>query len=387
MKKQNDVLHLDVLHEPVLLRRVEVRRMETQLFLCVYDQHQRLGLSFACSPHAAFLLSLLEARILPVAVNRDLRDWESLLEDIYLHHSNYKMQGLAFWLPVALLEMAVLDLLGRVAGCPMGALFGSRRRTEVRVYEAFHDREHSAEELVDTIEMRLAASGATAAKFKLGGRMRRDEDCRPGRSDSLPALLRARLGTQVRLYADANGSYSPREAIRIGRILEAAAIDFFEEPCPFDHFDETREVADALDIHIAGGEQDGSLYRLQWMLKHGALQVVQPDLFYIGGMVRSMKIARFAQTVGAVCTPHISGYGLGALYMAHFVSALDNPAQDHEYKGAMHIPGLDIPREYLHAHNSVLRVPDGSGIGFEVDPDWIARSELLLTCGGAASVC
>ena len=63
------------------------------------------------------------------------------------------------------------------------------------------------------------------------------------------------LGDEIDIHADSNSSYDPPQAIRVGRMLEDVGAIYFEEPCPFDHLEDTKRVADTLDIPVAGGEQ------------------------------------------------------------------------------------------------------------------------------------
>ncbi len=163
--------------------------------------------------------------------------------------------------------------------------------------------------------------------------MSKDVDFPPGRTEKLIPLVRKTFGDEMIIYADSNGSYTVKEAIRIGKIIEEYKFDFYEEPVPFDWYDETRQVAEALRVPIAGGEQEPSLHQFRWLICNDALDIVQPDMFYFGGMVRSMKVARMAHAVGKQCVPHISGSGLGYLYMMHFVSAIPNAGEYHEFKG------------------------------------------------------
>src|SRR5450756_3186262 len=73
------------------------------------------------------------------------------------------------------------------------------------------------------------------------------------------------------IHADANSSYDPKEAIRVGRLLEGIKAVHYEEPCEFDHFDEMKTVADALRVPVACGEQEVSQWRFRWMIaNHGA---------------------------------------------------------------------------------------------------------------------
>jgi L-alanine-DL-glutamate epimerase-like enolase superfamily enzyme len=179
------------------------------------------------------------------------------------------------------------------------------------------------------------------------------------------------------IYADSNGSYTVEEAIRIGRIMEEYKIDFYEEPVPFDWYEETKEVSDKLSIPIAGGEQEPSLHMFRWLIANDALQIVQPDMFYFGGMIRSMKVARMAETLGKQCTPHISGSGMGYLYMMHFVSAIPNAGPYHEFKGFNEEMPFTCATSSLSSNDGVVTVPSGPGLGIEIDPGYIAKHQVV----------
>ena len=133
------------------------------------------------------------------------------------------------------------------------------------------------------------------------------------RDHALIRMTRKAFGDAVTLYADANGSYDVPKAVEIGRAMQDHGFRFYEEPVPFDYYQETREVAEALAIPIAGGEEEASLRQFRWTIETGVLQVVQPDLFYFGGMTRALRVARMAEAAGLECTPHMSGSGLGFL--------------------------------------------------------------------------
>lgn len=271
----------------------------------------------------------------------------------------------------------MIDLLGQLTGRSAARLLGGPVRERVDVYEAFNDRDRSAEESVERMAASIARTGATAAKFKVGGRMSRNADSLPGRTERLIPLARRVLGEGITLYADANGSYDVAEAVRVGRLLEAQRVAFFEEPVPFDHFEDTRAVAAALSIPIAGGEQDASTYNLRWALAHDALQVVQPDLFYFGGFIRCIRVARMAAAVGRDCTPHISGTGLGFLYMLHFAACVPNIGRHQEFKGVEENVPARAPTATLRADGGRVTIPTGPGLGIEVDPQWLAKARVL----------
>jgi L-alanine-DL-glutamate epimerase-like enolase superfamily enzyme len=288
------------------------------------------------------------------------------------------LQNLALWVPLATLEFAILDMLGRIAQQPIGRLIGEIHHSEIAVYQANNFRGHSAAASLEGILENVADSQAKAVKFKVGGRMSHDADDPPGRTEELIPMVRRALGDDMTIYADSNGSYSVAEAIRIGKILQDYGIDFYEEPVPFDWYEETKMVTDALDIPIAGGEQEPSMHNFRWLIGNDALDVVQPDIFYFGGMIRSMRVARMAEAFGKPCTPHISGSGLGYLYMLHFVSAVPNAGPFHEFKGLNRSLPLECPTSPLESRDGVVKVPTGPGSGVEIDPAFLAKHRLVV---------
>ena len=136
-------------------------------------------------------------------------------------------------------------------------------------------------------------------------------------------------------------------------------------------------VTDALTVPVAGGEQEPSMHNFRWLIGNRALDIVQPDMFYFGGMIRSIKVARMADVFGMQCVPHISGSGLGYLYMMHFVSAIPNAGPFHEFKGFNENIPLECDTSKLESENGTVTVPSGPGLGVEIDPDFIAKHEVV----------
>lgn len=371
------VLDAELFPDPVIIDTLELLRHENNFLCRVRSRDGAEGISVGNNAQLASLYPVFTNRLQPFFPGRDARAWESLLEEVYVHQSNYKLQNLALWVPLATIEFAVLDMLGKLAGRSMGQLMGSVHQSRIAVYQANNFRGKSAEESLELIRRQVTETGAKALKFKVGGRMSRNADDPPGRSEQLIPLVRKAFGDEMVIYADSNGSYDVDEAIRIGRIMEEYRYDFYEEPVPFDWYEETKMVTGTLSIPVAGGEQEPSLHQFRWLIGNDALDIVQPDIFYFGGMIRSMKVARMAESMGKTCTPHISGSGLGYLYMMHFVSAVPNAGPFHEFKGFNREIPLECTTSSLSAENGTVRVPSGPGLGVEIDPDFIAKHRLV----------
>lgn len=371
------VLKTEQFKDPVIVESVELLRYGNNFLCRVRSMDGAEGISVSNNMLMVHLYPIFINRIQPFFKGKDLRDWEKLLDEVYVYQSNYKMQNLALWVPLATLEFAVLDLLGHLAQQSIGELIGEIHHPNIAVYQANNYRGKSAEESIDLIEKHVKETQAKALKFKVGGRMSNNADYPAGRTENLIPLVRKRFGKDMVIYADSNGSYTPDEAIRVGKLMEDYKFDFYEEPVPFDWFEETLEVANALSIPIAGGEQEPSMHGFRWLVKNDALDIVQPDIFYFGGMIRSMRVARMAASKGKPCTPHISGSGLGYLYMMHFVSAVPNAGPFHEFKGFNNDMPLECPSSSLTSDEGIVKVPTGPGAGIIIDPEYINKHQVV----------
>ncbi|MEO1054935.1 MAG: mandelate racemase/muconate lactonizing enzyme family protein [Bacteroidota bacterium] len=364
--------------EPLIMDKIELLRYEDNFICRVRTNSGAEGMSVSNNMQMVSLYPIFVNRIQPFFEGKDARDLEQLLEEVYVHKSNYKLQSLAIWVPLATLEFAILDLLGNVANLSIGEVLGGVHHPEISVYQANNHRGKSAEESLDKIIKNVESSEAKAVKFKLGGRMSAAE--KPaGRSEKLIPMVREAFGAEMVIYADSNGSYDAEEAIRIGKICEEYQFDFYEEPVPFDWYEETLQVNQSLSIPIAGGEQEPSMRNFRWLIAHDALDIVQPDIFYFGGMIRSMRVARMAEAKGKMCVPHITGSGLGYLYMAHFVSAVPNAGPYHEFKGLNNELPFECPTSDLTSKGGKVKVPTGPGAGITIDPEYMIKHKPVNT--------
>jgi L-alanine-DL-glutamate epimerase-like enolase superfamily enzyme len=370
------VLRRELWPNPVLIASIDLLRAPGQFLVRVRARDGAAGLAVGHPDVLESTWPILTRRVAPFFVGKDARDLDTLIDGVYLADSNYKWQGLPFWVPVASVEFAILDLLGRVAGKPLGELVGEVVRRDVAVYRASGNRGNSPEQEIGYLQRLVAETGAKAIKFRLGARMRYDH-ASTERDLSLIPLTRKTFGDGMTIYADANGSYDIPMSLRIGALMQEHRLAFLEEPVPFDFYDETRQIADELPLPIAGGEQESSLRRFRWMIEHKGVDVVQPDLFYFGGFIRSIRVARMAAAAGIPCTPHMSGGGLGYLYVAHFASCVKNAGPFQEYKGQEDTPPVTSETSTLTSVNGMLRVPSGPGLGITVDPNYVEKAERL----------
>ncbi|CAN5286462.1 hypothetical protein BH23BAC1_BH23BAC1_41370 [soil metagenome] len=366
---------------PVIIETLELLRYNNSFLCRVRSTDGAEGISVGHGDQLRSLYPIFNNLLQPFFINKDARDLDLLIEKVYIYKLNFRLSGMALGVPLATIEFAILDMMGRIANKPMGQLIGEINHPQVGVYQATEYREKSVEESVELIKRDVEENNAHALKIKVGGLMFMTDDIHAvgpeGRTETMIPLIRETFGDEMVLYADANGFYLVEEAIRVGKLLEEYNYGYFEEPVTFDWYEETKQVADALSIPVAGGEQEYSLHGFRWLIANNGLQIVQPDNYYFGGMIRSMQVARMAEAFDKKCTPHMSGGGLGFLYMMHFASVLPNAMPFHEFKGFKTEVQFESKTSPLQVQNGKIKVPTGPGLGIEIDPDFIKKHQVI----------
>ncbi|WP_436789780.1 mandelate racemase/muconate lactonizing enzyme family protein [Yinghuangia sp. YIM S10712] len=282
------------------------------------------------SPYLAHLsVEMLHTVVARWFLGKDPWDLEALV-DRFLRE-RYKLLGTVLFRALSGLESALWDLLGKATGQPVYRLLGGQVRRGIPVYGSSMSRTISPQDEADRM-VRLADShGFRCFKIRVGTPMGRDADAWPGRTEELIEKVRTALGPDIGLHADANGGYSVARAIAVGRRLEDHGFLHFEEPCPYPEIENTAQVAAALDIAVAGGEQDNSLEQFQRIITGRSVDIIQPDIGYIGGISRARKVAYMAEAAGIPCTPHCSNRSLLQIFTLHLAAAMPSISQYQEW--------------------------------------------------------
>lgn len=371
---EKPVLDLKNLSQPIIIESVQLLRKGRDYIVRVRSKDGAEGVSVD-NGRGDILHPIFNKLVVPYFVGKDARDLEEHLFGVYRHQDNYKLQGLALWCPVALVEFAILDLIGRMTGKSMGDLLGGVNRTRVPFYIASGRRDTPPQQEIEHLRHLIEETGAKAIKYRVGGRMNRNIDAMPGRTETLIPLTRKVFGDKIAIHADANSSYDPLQAIKVGRMLEEIKAVLFEEPCPFDNLEDTKKVTDTLTIPVALGEQEYSEWRFRWTIRNRVADIIQPDLFYYGGMIRSIRVARMAELRDLTTTPHISG-GFGFVYMLHFASCTKKVGPWQEYKEGVKKYG-DWFNPPLRIIDGALSVPQGPGVGIAEPKELLKDAEVV----------
>jgi L-alanine-DL-glutamate epimerase-like enolase superfamily enzyme len=383
---QLPVLKKELFPAPVIIEKIELLQARKNFICRVTSKDGATGISIghpfiAQNSYPSFVNILI-----PVFTGKDARNLDELI--YMVSESRVKNQGIPFCVQIATLEFAILDMLGNIAGLPAGRIFGEVINPEISIYlghllSEFRNRE--PEESIALMQKDVFETKAKAVKIRAGrgDNLASDIDNAPGRTEKLIRMAREKFGDDFILMIDGNGSYSVKEAIRIGKILEEYKYYFYEEPVPWDWYEEQKQVEQALTIPMAGGEEEFGMHAFRYLIGNEVFQIVQPDLFYFGGMTRTMKVARMAQAAGLKITPHISAGGLGFLYMLQMASVCPSLEKYNEFKmfetpdaNGTIIP-IESKAEKFESINGVIKVPSGAGMGVTIDPAYISTHKLI----------
>jgi L-alanine-DL-glutamate epimerase-like enolase superfamily enzyme len=255
----------------------------------------------------------------------------------------------------------------------------------VPVYASSMQREITPEAEAERFLALKEEYGYKAFKFRIGKECGHDVDQWPGRTEAIVKRVREQLGDEVTLLVDANSAYTPAKAIEVGRMLQDYGVSHFEEPCPYWQPDWTRQVTDALDIDVSGGEQDHDMRIWRHMIDTGVVNIAQPDVCYMGGVTRTLEVAAMAEEVNMPITLHCANLSLVTLFSAHIMGAIPNAGKYLEFS----IEGLDyypwqanIYKPNFNIQNGELMMPHKPGWGIEVNAEWLALADYKVSYSG-----
>jgi D-galactarolactone cycloisomerase len=306
-------------------------------------------------------------------VGEDALATEALWQTLYNRLRDHGRKGLAIE-ALSAVDIALWDLKGRHLGLPAHRLMGGPLRTRIEAYATGFYRKRGGDPLdylVEEARARLAA-GFRAFKLKLGFGIAEDI--------ALCHAVRRAVGDAPAIMVDANHAYDAAAAIRVGRAIEELDIAWFEEPVPPEDLAGYREVKAALRIPVAGGEAEFTRWGFRRLLAERLVDVAQPDICAAGGLSEGKKIADMASAFGVRCNPHVWGTGVALAASLQLLATLPhNPPGLHPLEPLLELDQSEHPvrmavlKEPIVQEGGWVAVPDGPGLGIEIDRDALER--------------
>jgi len=310
----------------------------------------------------------IEHALKPILIGADPRDLEVLWHRMYHHTRDYGQKG-AMMGALSGVDIALWDIAGKSLGVPVHRLLGGAFRTRVEAYATGFYRIQGQGEA-----KRLAAeatvhwkNGFRAMKVKLGFGI--DDDLAV-----MQAVRDALAGKPATLMIDTNHAYGVADAIRLGRALEDVGLRWYEEPVAPEFPEGYCAVHDALDIPIAGGENEYTLFGFRNFLAQESVDIAQPDLCCCGGFTAAKHIGALAHAHGVQVNPHIWGSAIGQAASLQWIASI--PVAHHalfalepifEYDTSSHPFRAELVKEPVLQKDGWIEVPRRPGIGVEVN--------------------
>jgi L-alanine-DL-glutamate epimerase-like enolase superfamily enzyme len=277
-------------------------------------------------------------------------------------------------------DTAIWDLYGKINEKPVVELLGGKA-VPVLVYGSSMRRDISPEDEAQRLVELRQSNGYKAFKIRIGSEQGRNRDASPGRTEKLVPLVRKAFGQDTEILVDANSCYTPDKAIEVGRMLEQQNVILFEEPCPWWEMEWTREVSAVLKIPVSGGEQDNDMGQWRRMIKARAVDVIQPDPLYLGGIVRTLRAAKMGEKEGLLCVPHSANHGMVSIFALHLLGAIPNSYKYMEYSiefdEGVNKEALSIYEPHLKVIDGAVQVSGEPGWGVQVKRGWLEKADYL----------
>jgi L-alanine-DL-glutamate epimerase-like enolase superfamily enzyme len=322
------------------------------------------------SPYNADISAMVMHRqIAPHALGADALDMDALVDRCL--EATYKFPGSYVCRALTGLDTALWDLRGKLEGQSVCSLLGGAPGP-FPVYGSSMRRDIIPEDEAERLVRLRDSYGFRAFKVRIGKVCGHDEDEWPGRTEALIPAVRRALGEDVTLLVDANSCYTPRKAIEVGQMLFEYGVGHLEEPCPYWRLEWTAEVTRALRVPVAGGEQDYDLQQWQRMVSMPAVDIVQPDICYIGGLTRALRVARMAECMGLSCVPHSANLSMVTVFTLHMMGAIPNAGPHIEFSIEPTPWTHDLYSPALIVRDGQVEIPDRPGWGVEISPSWLA---------------
>jgi L-alanine-DL-glutamate epimerase-like enolase superfamily enzyme len=362
--------------DPMKIDSIETFATADLAFVRVTAENGATGWGQTAPYHADITAMVLHRQVAPWAlgfqVDGDLDDLMDLIGE-----REHKFPGSHLRRAMGGFDTAIWDLRGKLAEKPVVELLGGKPGA-LRAYASSMKRDITPEDEAERLRKLQGEFGFDAFKFRVGAEVGRNHDEWPGRTEAIIPAIRNALGAEAALLADANSCYSPARAIEVGRLMEAYGMVHYEEPCPYWELDQTRQVSQALDIDVTGGEQDCEFSVWKQIIRDKVVDIIQPDVLYLGGIARSMRLAAMAASAGIPVTPHCANRSMVTVFTMHYLAAIPNAGRYLE----LSIEGEDYyPWEHGLFRNDPYRVEAGHvrisgdpGWGMEISQDWLDRA-------------
>ena len=271
-------------------------------------------------------------------------------------------------------EMALWDIIGKKANLPIYKLLGGNKN-KIKAYVSVLEEYplFTVKQWVKFVKD-IYNEGFKAVKLHIGARW---DD--PQNILDVVKAIRDELGNKIEIMVDVIQAWVPNPydfptALKLARGLEKYDVLWLEEPLPHcNNLELSARLSQSVDIEIAGGGGMFGWPAFKNVLEKGALDIVQPDVQYAGGISEIRKIAFLAEIYGKRCIPHFFGSGIGLAASLHICSLINSPYIEYPYHPPYITPEIrDVMLEepINIDEKGCVNVPEEPGLGIKLNGSW-----------------
>ena len=311
--------------------------------------------------------AVIEHALTPLLIGESALDTSVLWHKMYHTTRDYGRKGSVIS-AISAIDIALWDIAGHYYQQPVYQLLGGAFRNEVQPYATGFYRvsgKNEASRLADEA-IRHRDNGFTAMKVKLGFGVKDDIQV-------MEKIATAIDTDSIELMVDTNHAYGYREALKLGKALEAYNLRWYEEPVVPEDLDGYRNLRKQLNVPIAGGENEHTPYGYRALFNAGAVDVAQPDVGSCGGISAARDIIAMAQAQGVSVNPHVWGSAIAQAASLQLLAAI--PITNHalfpqqpllEFDCSSHPFRHQLTTTTLSLRDGRVNIPEGYGLGISV---------------------
>lgn len=286
----------------------------------------------------------------------------------------YSEGGQIHMAAVAAVEIACWDIMGKATGQPVYNLLGGRCHRRLRAYANGWYRGPRTPESFAEKAREVARRGYTALKFDpFGDNWRSLTPYEFQLSVDIIGAVREAVGPNVDVLVEGHSRFSGSTALQLAEAMARYRPTWFEEPVPHQNISALVEVARHSPVPIATGESFSSKHQFAELLKHDAVQILQPEPVFLGGIYAARKIADMVDAHYGVVAPHSAQGPICSVACAHLNAATPNFFL-HEIFDEFNEPWereiLDHPVEVREGY---VDVSDRPGLGVDLNLEEIQK--------------
>ena len=283
------------------------------------------------------------------------------------------------------IDIALWDLIGQATGTPLYRLLGGYRDTlDCYASAGFYAGGKGPAQLAEEVGG-YAARGFRTVKIKVGRNpevmlnplpdMWASDYATVSLEEDVERVRAARraIGPRTRLAIDANNAWTPAVALRFMRLVADQDVCWLEEPVATEDVAGSAEVARALEVPVAGYETETGLAGFRELVARRAVDIVQPDVTWTGGITETRKVAALAQAHGLPVVPHVFSSAVATIANMHLIAALPNAGllEFDQNPNPLRSELFEEPIEV--SPEGTVRLPDRPGLGVRLRQETVDR--------------